>query len=90
MAQDPQRSQELSWILEPPPGGGAYVHIEFPEDTTVTPEIQAAIDHLMHLLQDTEVEGYRGCPTKAIDLPAPQCRPRISAPCAKLETCRIV
>jgi hypothetical protein len=92
MADESQRAQELAWMLEPPASGGIYAHIEIPEGTTVTPEIEAAIGNLMRLLQSQggDVEGYRGCPTKAVDLPKPQCRPKMSAPCAVLETCRIV
>src|SRR5688572_10503979 len=90
MADDSQRAQELAWMLEPPPSGSIYAHIEIPEGTQVTPELTAAIENLMNLLQGTEVEGFAACPTKAIDLPKPQCRPRISAPCATLVTCRIV
>lgn len=94
-------SEDPRWLLEPLAPGEARIHIAVHQDAELSPSLRSAIDGLVRALHDDEVEGYATpggggfqakpkCPDlDRCDSDGP-CRPRVTAPCASFNTCRIV
>lgn len=87
---------ESGWVVEP----GVEIRIAVGNDAQLTPEIRAAIDDVIRVLEaetaGAEVEGFgRRCPVQCkppgygFCNPQDTCQPKVWMPCARKEACRI-
>ena len=81
------------WLLEPPGPGEIKFQISAGEDAEVTPEVRAALDHLISLLSGSDVQGYvidTACGKKTM-LCAPnyKCQVERQQPCLIDYACQI-
>jgi hypothetical protein len=94
-------SEDPKWLLEPPAPGQSRIHIAVHQDANLSPSLRDAIDRLVRALHDDEVEGYATpgggvvqatpkCPDLDNCTSDGPCRPRVTAPCASFQTCRII
>ena len=93
--------EDPKWLLGPPAPGQSRIHIAVDKDANLSPSLRDALDRLIRALHDDEVEGYatpggggiqakpkcpdlENCPVDG------GCQPRVSAPCANFQSCRIL
>src|SRR5690348_13259142 len=57
MADDASRAEEQRWLLGPE-SGHADIHIAMAPDAKLSPELQEAVENLLRLLPQEEVQGY--------------------------------
>jgi hypothetical protein len=86
---------ETGWLLEPPGPGEVQVNIEIGSNVELSPEARAALETLMHGLEEEEVAGFAfsldaACGSYRICSPYKNCQPLTKSPtCFSFTHCRI-
>jgi len=95
MAEDPERDDDATWLLEPPGSGEIHITLAVGSDVELSVEARAALENLIGLMQDAEVSGFLPpCGTLADCLtfrcfPLGACTPLVSKPCFADVSCKI-
>ncbi len=98
MSDNPRPPDDSGWVVEP---GGMEIQVAVGPEAELTPEVRAALDRLLVVLeeqQNPEVEAFRTrCPAKcakpAYGVCNPQagdCAPKMWFPCANKQVCSVI
>jgi hypothetical protein len=58
MTNEPNGPEERHWLLEPPASQEIQFQIEAGSRVVITPEVQAAFEHLVRTLLGSDVQGF--------------------------------
>jgi hypothetical protein len=93
MTSESQRPDERRWLVDPPAPNSVHFQIAAGDRVEMTPEIEAAFEHLLEVLSVADVEGYevaasdcagykKGCTTNIFSCsPRRKCFAEVQQPC---------